>query len=153
MPAAPMGSASDEGENYQWKAPAGWVASNGSSMRIASFSLPGKKSSSQETADLSVIVLSGDGGGQVANINRWREQLKLQELDEKSIKQTVRTVKTSLGRGNFSFLKNPASQQGMLVGTITHHDQTMFIKAIGPLTTLEHQEKNFLDFMEGIHVD
>ena len=57
-----------------WEKPDSWIPSEGSSMRLASFAIP----YSGGTGDLSVIQLSGTGGGIESNVNRWRQQLDLE---------------------------------------------------------------------------
>ena len=57
--------------------PDGWTASEGSSMRAASFSIAGPDGA---TADVSVVPIPGDSGSVLDNVNRWRSQLKLAPL-------------------------------------------------------------------------
>jgi hypothetical protein len=57
--------------------PAGWVKSQGSGMRVASFSIPGD---GVPDGDVSVIPLVGESGTTLANVNRWRAQLRLAAL-------------------------------------------------------------------------
>ena len=137
---------------YLWQAPEAWKKSGGSSMRIGSFAIPGKSNKSDEEGDLSLVLLSGNGGGVVANFNRWRGQLGLPSADDSTIMQSVQNITTPLGDLHFSFLTNSTTQQGMLVSLITHQNQTLFVKATGPLSTLEYQQKAFLKFIKDIHV-
>lgn len=58
-------------------APEGWEASQGSSMRVASFAINGEDGA---TADVSVIPLPGDSGSVLDNVNRWRGQVQLPPL-------------------------------------------------------------------------
>src|SRR5262245_48698828 len=62
----------------KWTAPKGWKELAGSGMRVASFSVPGK-------AEMSVVTLPGDAGGELANVNRWRNQIGLPPLDQKAL--------------------------------------------------------------------
>ncbi len=57
--------------------PDSWKASEGSSMRAASFSIAGPDGT---TADVSVIPIPGDSGSVLDNVNRWRSQLQLAPL-------------------------------------------------------------------------
>ena len=57
--------------------PEGWEKSEGSSMRAASFSIPGN---GIPDGDVSVIPLMGQSGSTLDNVNRWRAQLKLPAL-------------------------------------------------------------------------
>jgi hypothetical protein len=61
----------------QITAPDGWEASEGSSMRVASYAV---KAEDGATADVSVIPLPGDSGSVLENVNRWRGQVQLPPL-------------------------------------------------------------------------
>lgn len=57
--------------------PEGWVKTEGSSMRVASFGIPGD---GIPDGDVSVIPLMGEAGSTLDNVNRWRAQIKLPAL-------------------------------------------------------------------------
>src|ERR1017187_5834115 len=61
----------------KWQAPAAWRAQPASGMRLASFSVADENGG---TADISVVNFGGTGGDELANVNRWRGQLKLQPV-------------------------------------------------------------------------
>lgn len=61
-------------ERLEWTTPPEWKQQEPSGMRYGSFLITGKN---ETQADVSILFLSGDGGGALANINRWREQLGL----------------------------------------------------------------------------
>jgi hypothetical protein len=58
--------------------PDGWVKSEGSSMRVASFRIPGTDG---PDGDVSVVPLAGEAGSTLDNVNRWRAQLRLPALE------------------------------------------------------------------------
>ena len=82
-----------------WEKPESWIASEGSSMRLASFAIP----YSEGSGDLSVIQLSGNGGGIESNVNRWRQQLDLKSQSWFEIEKNV--IKREGILGMYSFLK------------------------------------------------
>ena len=84
---------------FIWEKPDSWVPSEGSSMRIASFAIP----YSGGSGDLSIIQLSGTGGGIESNVNRWRRQLDLEPLNWIAIEKNVINKKGKLGM--YSVLK------------------------------------------------
>ena len=59
--------------DFDWVKPESWIEFEGSSMRLASFHVP----YSYGLGELSLFILDGDGGGLVANVNRWRGQVGL----------------------------------------------------------------------------
>ena len=68
-----------------WEKPGNWESKQGSSMRLASFSIP----YSRGFGDLSIIKLSGDAGGLKANVNRWRKQLNLSPQNKNEIEKNL----------------------------------------------------------------
>ncbi|QTN33566.1 hypothetical protein HZ994_15015 [Akkermansiaceae bacterium] len=74
-PAAPEAPAGEPGIGLE--VPEGWKKSEGSSMRVASFAIPGD---GFPDGDVSVIPLAGESGSILENVNRWRAQLKLGAL-------------------------------------------------------------------------
>ncbi|MFN8370448.1 MAG: hypothetical protein U0T83_07465 [Bacteriovoracaceae bacterium] len=138
--------------NYIWNAPKGWKATVKSNMRLASFSLPSKSQKTEEAADLSIVVLGGDGGGELSNINRWRGQLELAPIDEEGLSHAITTFKGNLGTFKFCFIRNLKIDQGMLTAMLVHQGSALFVKAIGKISTLEQYEKEFKTFVKDIHV-
>ena len=86
-------SKAKKSEVLSWNKPDTWAVSEGSSMRLASFSVP----YSEGGGDLSVIKLDGSGGGIEANINRWRRQLNLTPLSLVEIEKDITTKQGDLG--------------------------------------------------------
>src|SRR5690348_14275732 len=69
MPMLPgMAPAATPGQIH-WRLPEGWQEQAPSAMRLGSFLIVGKNG---QKADVSVVPLTGDAGGDLANINRWR---------------------------------------------------------------------------------
>src|ERR1700751_87039 len=70
----------------KWTKPAGWSGQPVTEMRLASFKVNGTDATS---ADVSVAAFPGDAGGLVSNVNRWRGQLELPQLEENRLRQTI----------------------------------------------------------------
>src|SRR5688572_18194483 len=79
----PMISAlTSEGQSQSrltWTAPSTWKAQAPTAMRLASFAIPTKAG---KDLDFSVVMLSGEAGGLLANVNRWRGQIQLPPLTQ-----------------------------------------------------------------------
>ena len=52
-------------------------------MRLASYNVPFDGG----VGDLSIIRLAGQAGGDLANVNRWRDQLGLPNIDEINLRE------------------------------------------------------------------
>jgi hypothetical protein len=72
--AAPM----TDKPQIRWNVPPDWSPAPASAMRYASFAAP---SDSNGKIDISVVTFPGDGGDDLGNINRWRQQLGLPPAD------------------------------------------------------------------------
>ncbi len=88
--AADAVSAPDESSTPQikWDLPADWTPGASSAMRYASFTV-GENS---EKADISVITFPGDGGNDLDNVNRWRQQIGLPAIDAAGLNAMVSPI-------------------------------------------------------------
>jgi len=74
-------------KQIRWKTPSGWKEQPPSAMRVGSFSIQ----NAAGQADVSIVPLSGDSGGDLANINRWRGQIQLPALTAETLKHESQT--------------------------------------------------------------
>src|ERR1700761_3842776 len=68
--------------------PDGWKEKPPSQMRVASFEV----SQNGKSVDVSVVPLSGMGGGDFANVNRWRGQVGLQAAPDDDLQKSAENV-------------------------------------------------------------
>jgi hypothetical protein len=97
-----------------WKAPAGWKEEQGSRLRFASFRIP----SGSREMELTVTPLPKEGGSVLQNVNRWRKQLALPQLEAAELAGAARPAKIGdqdghlvdiTGLGAHSVSKAPAA--------------------------------------------
>jgi hypothetical protein len=81
-------------EPVTWTVPDGWEYKPGKEMRFATFVLP-------DNLEVTVFRFGPEGGQVMANINRWREQLKLGKIDKEDL---VRICKFEELEGNLKAL-------------------------------------------------
>ena len=129
---------------FIWEAPSDWLINYmGSSMRVASYLVPSSKGS----GDLSVIYLNGDGGGDVANVNRWRQQLDLNILTAEEISLYSKTFSGKIGLYSVYEIINESSQESSFLCSIIPADKfTIFVKLNTHLDTIEELKKDFITF-------
>ena len=77
-------ASSASGINYP--VPEGWLEFAPSSIRKANF----KISNATGNAEVSVTVFPGDVGGNLANVNRWRQQIGLSPIDSDTLKTVLK---------------------------------------------------------------
>lgn len=138
-----------EGPGLKWSAPAHWETKTGSTMRKGSFLVKGE---GDEAADLSITAFPGDVGGELANVNRWRNQLQLPPLDPASLAGAV-TRQQSNGL-SFTIVDlagaGGASGQRMLGAIVPYDGATWFFKLTGPDAVVSREKPAFLSFLNTV---
>ena len=136
-----------------WTAPAGWEEQAASGFRRGSFLVRGTDG---KTADVSVISFPEAAGGLLANVNRWRDQLKLAPISDVVQAGTPMSVS---GRDMFFVdlvSEQPISPDGstsrILGGIFPTNGETWFFKMIGPDQLVESQRDAFKQFLGSVHV-
>jgi hypothetical protein len=140
-------------KEISWKAPSGWLEQAPSSMRVGSFLIKGDKG---QTADMSVVPLSGLAGGDLANINRWRGQINLGPISEADLTAQSETI-TLAGRQmlyvNFVSGEPLINHQfkKRLMATIYHRgERTWFFKMMGEDATVLSAKPAFQQFLKSL---
>ena len=138
-------------EQIHWTLPLGWAKQPGSrAMRYAT--LLGGDDDNQ--LEVSISMLRGDGGGLLANINRWRtQQMKLERIAAKDVVEHA----VRLGvEGSEAFLVDIESDQfepprRMLVGIIFRPGGTWFFKSIAGSVVIAEHRAGFLQLLSSVH--
>ncbi|MGD0208880.1 MAG: hypothetical protein ABSC89_14865 [Verrucomicrobiota bacterium] len=149
---APTASApiSSEGKP-NWQVPAGWQEVSGGQFLVAKFTLTGAGGA---TAAVNVSSSTGEGGGLVGNINRWRGQLGLTSLSDGDVNKLVTTIDVPGGKASLVDLSGTDARTGQptrLVGVIVPHSgQTWFYKLMGDAKVVEAQKEVFTKFVQTV---
>ena len=149
-PAAPS-----DFSNLTWELPAGWREGKRKPMRLATMEFGDSGQS-----EVSVIVLSGTGGGKVANIKRWYQQVGRPEPSSEDIAglenlevldKPSPLVEVS---GDFSGMGRRQISDAGLLGLICElAGQTLFIKMTGPKDEVFGQREAFKAFCRSLTQD
>lgn len=151
--AAPATAASAGGNDGKpaWTVPEGWQEIPGGQFLVAKFVVTGDGNT---RADVNVSMSSGDGGGLVPNVNRWRAQLGLSQVPGAEILNSVRKVQA--GGSELSYVElsgtdlntgRPALVLGVMVPRPGH---TWFYKLAGDRELVETQRTKFTSFVETV---
>ena len=153
--AAPAAAANPEPQSIpsglQWDLPQGWTLAEGDGMRYATL-----KPGTSGKIDVSVIALAGNAGGELANVNRWREQMGLAPAqDEKALAAMRKTTKTSAGEvALFDFASPGTGKSRMLVGLLSAEDgNTWFMKMTGDEAAVAQAKKEFLQWIGSLRFE
>jgi hypothetical protein len=97
-------------------------------------------------AEVSVVMLSGPAGGELANVNRWRGQLGLPAIEEATLASTRKVVKAKAG--SVAVFEFTNSGNRMVVGTISTADgNTWFLKLMGADTPVTEAKPEFMKLL------
>ncbi|MCW5556387.1 MAG: hypothetical protein KIT22_00850 [Verrucomicrobiae bacterium] len=130
----------------EWQVPPGWTPAAPTTMRLASFVVEG---SGGEKGDLSVVVLGSNGGGALANVNRWRGQLSLDPLDDAGLAREAVTLATPAG--NSALVVDLSGNGQRILGAIVERgDRAWFYKLTGNPALVGAQREAFLGFVRSV---
>jgi hypothetical protein len=130
-----------------WTKPEKWQEGPASQFRVGSFKIPGPDG---KAADISVIPLPGESGSEVENVNRWRREIGLAELNEKDVSgETV-----AIGDHSGKLYELTGSIEGNAVKTVAAMYQdgtvTWFFKMRGDTSVVDSSKTDFLAFLRSI---
>ena len=128
-----------------WSAPASWTAVPGAQMRYASFSINGPDGTK---GDLSVIALPGTGGSDLGNVNRWRQQVGQDPLDEVALATQVTRVNAK--NAVFSLTRCSGASSDMLAAWLRQDQNCWFFKLTGPRTLIDQENARFVEFLQSV---
>lgn len=119
-------------------------------MRFATFKAPypGK-------LEATVVVLPGQAGGELANVNRWRGQIGLPPLDEAGLVKARAVVKAKAGSVNvYDFTSEGQAKSRMVAGYISTPDEnTWFLKMTGDAAPVAKAKPDFMTILGSLHLD
>ena len=149
----PAGESTASPIAVHWTAPSDWEEQSASGFRKGSFLVRG---SDGRTADVSVISFPKAAGGVLANVNRWRNQLKLTPISNEAEAGTP----TELEGHDMFFIDlvsdQPITADGaktrILGGILPLAEETWFFKMMGPDQLVESQHEVFKQFLRSVHI-
>ena len=147
VPTAP--AAPSENLGSIWTVPPGWQSVPPSQFLLVEFSVPGPNGAK---AEVNVAAMGGEGGGLLANVNRWRGQLGLGPISENDLPQIARPLPVLGGQAtlvDFTGVDAKTGQPTRLVGAIVpQNGQTWFYKLMGDNPTVMQEKATFTKFVQ-----
>ncbi|MCF7687351.1 MAG: hypothetical protein K9M98_12855 [Cephaloticoccus sp.] len=156
MAAAPAGMprstgtfAQADGGELTWSAPAEWKAKPPSMMRRGSYAVGPDESTA---ADLAISAFPGDVGGDLANVNRWLNQLGQPPVMQADLASLI--TSTTVGELTVHLVDltggSPESPQRMLGAWVPFDGSTWFFKLVGADAVVLEAKPAFLNFLQTI---
>lgn len=156
-PSAPPGIAGDvpapprpSGEGaLAWTLPRTWTETRGgSAMRFATLRPP-----VEGRIDVSVTVLPGEAGGELANVNRWRGQIGLPPLDQAALAGARRAVATKAGEVSlYDFTSEGQARSRIIAGLASAGGNAWFIKMTGDERAVGAARQDFIRIVESLRL-
>ena len=103
------------------------------------------------SANVSMTVLQGDGGGLLGNVNRWRGQLGLEPVEEGDLKDMLKPVETLGDEALLVDLTGTSKRTQLeerMIGVIAPQGElTWFYKLMGTPDLVEKSQEEFLGYL------
>jgi hypothetical protein len=141
---APSASPEAEQLKLDWEMPEGWTQGPAAPMRYASF----VAEKNGEKADISIVTFPGDGGNDVDNINRWRQQIGLPIVGAEVLKSLI--VPVHAGDLHLDSVDMSAPAARVLAAWTRHGGRTWFFKMTGPPALVEKEKPKFVAFLQSL---
>jgi hypothetical protein len=132
----------------RWELPDGWGEGSPSTVRYASFAATEENG---EKVDISVVTFPGEGGNDLDNVNRWRQQIGLEPFDASELSSTLAPLQTE--NLNFSTADIIGPNSRTLAAWVRREDRSWFFKLTGPKDAVEKEKPKFLKFLQSIRFE
>jgi len=130
-----------------WEVPSGWQPAPPGQFLAAKF-VAGE---GDQQVEINISQSAGEGGGWIANVNRWRRQLGLVEAGADEIREQTVSLQLAGGQGMQIELAGTDVRKGApahVVGVMVPlGDRTWFYKLTGPPEAVKAQKEAFLGFV------
>jgi len=134
-----------------WQTPAGWEEQSPGELRLASFKVKGHII---KQADVSIISLLGNGGGDLNNVNRWRSQVGLPPVKEEELSKLAEEVEIAGTKAPMydQAGENPATgdKSRILVVVLHREDTAWFFRVTGDDELVSEQKAQFVAFLKSL---
>lgn len=134
LPARPQGA-----DALAWSLPDGWSEETGTGMRIATL-----RPARHPSIEITIIALEGTAGGELANVNRWREQIGLPPVNAAALGSTRKKIVSKAGEVIVHELLSPSGSGIIAVTVAPSGGYTWFLKMAGDTPSLTFVRESFL---------
>ena len=124
-----------------WTVPSDWKTLAPGAMQIAKFAVPEQAGAK---ADVTVSTFPSATGGTLANVNRWRRQIGLPEVNKADLASLVSPLDPA---DSEAILVDMTNKNQRLIGAIVPRDgQYWFYKLLGDAGAVAPQKESFMAF-------
>lgn len=128
-----------------WKLPSGWKESTPGPMQLAKFVADGEGGAKAET---SVAMIPGDGGGALANVNRWRKQIGLGPIEAADLEKQTSNLEVGATKAMVLDATSSDKAKRLIAASVPRGDGTWFYKLMGDEAVVAREKEAFLKFVQ-----
>jgi hypothetical protein len=137
----PAAAATAEPAKFNWPVPQGWMTLAAGQMQVAKFAVPERDGAK---AEVSVSIFPSDTGGTLANVNRWRKQLGLAEVDDAGLAALVTPLDPNTPNAQLVTLTN--ENRALLGAIVPRGSEWWFYKMMGDAPAVSAERDSFVSF-------
>jgi len=141
--------APNENANSIWTVPPGWQSIPPAQFLLVEYSVSGPNGAK---AEVNVATMGGEGGGLLANVNRWRGQIGLGAVGENDLPQFAQPLDVSGGQATLVDLTGVDAKTNaptrLLGAIVSQNGQTWFYKMMGDKQIVAQQKDAFTKFIQ-----
>jgi hypothetical protein len=134
-----------------WDVPSGWKEVPGGQFLVAKFLVTGAVDAQ---AAVNVSMSPGDGGGLLANVNRWRTQLGLGPVAEADLASQTQSLDLADGKASLTDIAGQDPKNGqktrVLAVVIPRSGDTWFYKLMGSAQVVQQEKDAFMKFVQSV---
>ena len=138
------GSSDSAPPKVKWELPEGWHTGAPSAMRYASFTADADGAK----ADISIVTFPGEGGADLENVNRWRQQIGLPAVEASALQPMISPIGTN--EPHFSMIDMSGPNGRTIAAWIRHEGRAWFFKLSGPKEAVEREKPKFVKFVQSV---
>ena len=142
---APAPEADSAKAQVKWEVPDGWKSVPPAMMRYASFEAD---VSSAGKAEISVVTLPGQAGGDLQNVNRWRGQIGVTPVSDSDLKSLVTPLKAK--DSEFQTVDMAGPTERIVAGWTLIDGNSWFFKLSGPDALVTAEKAKFTKFLGSV---
>jgi hypothetical protein len=122
--AVPDSPAASLASTLGWTMPKGWTQTRTGGVRYATL-----KPEASGKIDVSVVVLPGPAGGELANVNRWRGQIGLGAIGEEELARARNSIETKAGELSvYDFVSDGEKKTRLLAAILVADESTCSLR-------------------------
>jgi hypothetical protein len=149
---APAAAAASSGQaKPAWEVPSAWKEIPGGQFLVAKFVLTG---AANAQASVNVSMSPGDGGGVLANVNRWRGQLGLAPEAEADLSKELQSLDLPGGKASLVDISGQDASKGqnarLLAVVLPRSGSTWFYKLMGDAQIVQREKDAFMKFVQSV---